>query len=313
MLALVLERQCELLQGRVHAVGERRQLRGCLAAQGSAQPLEKPRVAEGGASRHEQRSAAVRPAAQQLLGVGDIAVCDNGDGDGAHDLADGVPVCAAGIEHGLRAAVDRDGGCTVFLRRAGQRDGARAAPVPAKAGLYGHGDGNGVRHGADDAPGQRDVAHEGAAVAVVGDLRHGAAHIDVQKVAPADADGDLRGLGHHGRVVAEDLRAAQRALVPAKQAAALAVLIDERAGGDHLRYGHVRAMLRADRAEGVVRYAGHRCEKKRRIAGKQLHGSIPPAPYCTIKREKKQLCPFVFLSGRRSLRAAPHHSARAFG
>lgn len=50
MLALVLERQCELLQGRVHAVGERRQLRGRLAAQGSAQPLEKPRVAEGGAS-----------------------------------------------------------------------------------------------------------------------------------------------------------------------------------------------------------------------------------------------------------------------
>ena len=49
MLALVLERQCELLQGRVHAVGERRQLRGCLAAQGIAQPLEKPRVAEGGA------------------------------------------------------------------------------------------------------------------------------------------------------------------------------------------------------------------------------------------------------------------------
>ena len=36
MLAFVLERQCELLQGRVHAVGERRQLRGCLAAQGSA-------------------------------------------------------------------------------------------------------------------------------------------------------------------------------------------------------------------------------------------------------------------------------------
>ena len=169
------------------------------------------------------------------------------------------------------------------------------------------------RHGADDAPGQRDVAHEGAAVAVVGDLRHGAAHIDVQKVAPADADGDLRGLGHHGRVVAEDLRAAQRALVPAEQAAALAVLIDERAGGNHLRHGHVRAMLRADRAEGVVRYAGHWCEKKRRIAGKQLHGSIPPTLYCTIKREKKQLRPFVFLSGRRSLRAAPHHSARAFG
>ena len=33
MLAFVLERQCELLQGRVHAVGERRQLRGRLAAQ----------------------------------------------------------------------------------------------------------------------------------------------------------------------------------------------------------------------------------------------------------------------------------------
>ena len=87
-----------------------------------------------------------------------------------------------------------------------------AALVPALAHLHRHRHGNGLHDRLHDPRGPFRVAHEGAAVAVVHDLRHRAAHVDVEKIRAGQLQRKGRSLRHHGRFVPEDLRAADAAV-----------------------------------------------------------------------------------------------------
>ena len=78
------------------------------------------------------------------------------------------------------------------------------AVVPPLAHLDGDGNLHRLRHRRDDFRGVRRLAHQAAAGVVLRDLRHRAAHVDVDDVGAHLFD-DARGFGHLGGLAAEDL------------------------------------------------------------------------------------------------------------
>ena len=192
----------------------------------------------------------------------DVAVGNNRDGDGFFHLADAVPVGGSAIDLGPGTAVDRHGGGTRLLQSLGELHAVAAAHVPAAAELRGdRGARQGLHHRLHDAGGLVGVLHQSGAVAVIDDLGHGTAHIDIQNVRAGIFHGDLGGLRHTDRVAAEDLDGG--GMLPGElgqQGEGLFVMVAQGLGGDELRAGQARAQFRTDLAEGHVRDAGHGCQ-----------------------------------------------------
>jgi len=92
----------------------------------------------------------------------------------------------------------------------------------------------------------------------------GMAHVDIDKICARRLQRQRRAVRHDGRVIAEDLRAADAERRFVQQTSALFILIDQRTGRDHFRHRHRRAQFRADRAERQIRYPRHR--RKHQIA-----------------------------------------------
>ena len=118
-------------------------------------------------------------------------------------------------------------------------------------------------HGGYDPSRQRRIAHQGAALTVVKDLRHRTAHVDVNEVRMADVPGTAGRFRHHLRLVPKQLGAAGPVRrLHFQQSGGFFIVIDQRFGADHLRIGHGCAELSAHRPKGRVRNARHRRQKK---------------------------------------------------
>lgn len=110
----------------------------------------------------------------------DVAIGDDGNVHGAHDLGDGLPVGAAGVVLGAGAAVHGDEIAAGGFEPARKIDDGRIALLPADAHFRGKRHVDGVAHGADDGEGGLRRAQKAGAFAVVGDFWHGAAHVHVE-------------------------------------------------------------------------------------------------------------------------------------
>ena len=159
--------------------------------------------------------------------------------------------------------MDRDSRRARLLRHAGELHAVDAFFVPSLAELDRHGHIDRLHDRFDDARGERQVTHERRAVAVPGDLRGGAAHVDVDDVAAGLFERDFRALRHGFRVMAENLRRGgmlvRRKL---KQTGRFLVLIAQRLGRNHFRHGQRRAVFAADAAESKVGHSRHRRKHK---------------------------------------------------
>ena len=158
--------------------------------------------------------------------------------------------------------MDRHHGCAAVLHPLGKVQHVDAALVPAQAALDGDRHVHRLSHRFHDLSRQLRSTHQAAAVAGIGHLGHGAAHVNVQKVTAGNFQSQHRRLGHDLRVVAEYLRAADAARIFSQELGAFLVLIHQRPGGYHLRHGHIRSQLRADGSESPIRNPRHGGEEQ---------------------------------------------------
>ena len=236
-----------------------------LPGEGGVDLLKNPGVAEHTAADHQSVRAGAFQAPYRRLAAGNIPVGNDGDGQLLLDLADGVPVGGAAVEHTPGAPVYRHHGRTAVLHAPGKVQHVDAALVPAQAAFNRDGHVHRFDHGLHDLPRQLRRAHQAAAVAVVRNLGHGAAHVDVQKITAGNFQRQPRPLRHGVRVVAENLCAADAARIFPKQFGAFGIPVHQRPGGHHFRHGDPRPQFGADGAESPVRDPGH---------GRKEHGVI---------------------------------------
>ena len=140
------------------------------------------------------------------------------------------------------------------------------------------------------------LAHHGAALAVSGDLRRGAAEVQVDE-RKAERLQLRRRAGDELRLAAEQLKPADSLARQAREqldgVAVLAARIDPALRGEHLADRPRRALLKAEQAHRRVGHAGHRREA--RAAGQSdfadFHASGSSAPrerFSAIRRTKSR-------------------------
>ena len=243
---------------------QRRQRRLRLAGDGGVAAREQPRVAEAAAADHCQIGAGVAQDVRRVCAGKNVAVGDDGDRHGALDVADDVPVGAAGIHLHARAPVHGDGGRARLLAHLRKGHGVDVSAVPALAEFHGHGHIDGLDDRLDDSPGELGIAHERRTVAAADDLAHRAAHIDIQNVRTGVCQRHGRGLGHDLRLVAEDLHGGG-VLVRRRpeQLLRFFIVIDQRLGAHHFRAGEGGALRAAQRAKRRIGHARHGRERER--------------------------------------------------
>ena len=134
-------------------------------------------------------------------------------------------------------------------------------PAPAELGRDRHA-WQGLHHRLHDASRQLRVLHQCRAVAVVDDLTHGTAHVDIQNIRPGVFHGDLGGLRHTDGVAAEDLHSG--GMFSGKlgqQGKGLFVMVAQSLGGDQLRNGVACSQLGTDLPESGIRHPCHRSQR----------------------------------------------------
>ena len=132
--------------------------------------------------------------------------------------------------------------------------------VPAFSGLQGDRDRHCLRHSPDDPPCQLRIFHQRGALAVVHDLRHRAAHVDVEEVEVnlrplAD---DVQRLRNKLRLTPEKLhRHRPLFFLRLHQLRRLAVAVADRLRADHLHRDEARALFAAKQTKRQVRDPCH--------------------------------------------------------
>ena len=97
--------------------------RARLPGEGGGQVAEEPRPAEAAAADDDAVAAGLGDHPQRVVGLPDVAVAEHRDVDGLVQPRDGRPVGGAGVELVGGAAVQRDRGGALVLRRSGPRRG----------------------------------------------------------------------------------------------------------------------------------------------------------------------------------------------
>ena len=191
------------------------------------------------------------------------------------DAADQIPVRDSRIALRRRAAVHRHRRGAGLFHPPGQIRRVDLGRVPAGPHLHRHRNPHRPGHRTDDARGVLRLAHQAAAGVVLGDLRHRAAHVDVDDVG-AHALDDLRRGGHLVGIAAEDLDRDRPLLFGVSGVLERAVdAAHQTLGADHLGHDEPASALALDEAaERSVGHARHRGERERRreIDGPDLHG-----------------------------------------
>lgn len=175
-----------------------------LAGEGGGDFGECPGVTDGGAADHDAIAAGFAEHALSIGGGFDVAVTDEGNGDGFAHLLDEIPIGLA-LEALLgEAGVEGEHLGAGVLEATGEIGGGEEAVIPAGADFDGDGDADGLDDGADDALGGVGVFEEGGTGTSAADLGHPTAHIDVDDVSTV-VFADPGGVGHFVGFAAEDL------------------------------------------------------------------------------------------------------------
>ena len=159
------------------------------------------------------------------------------------------------------ASLDGNRGSPGLFQDPGKFDAVAAPHIPAPAELGGHGDVHGFHHGLDDFPCQFRGTHQSRAVAVVDNLAHWTAHIDIQHIRAGKFDSNPGGLGHTIRLMTENLHSSgmlTRELLQKPEG--FPITVAKRFGGNQLRAGIAGPQLRADLTESSVGNASHRSQ-----------------------------------------------------
>ena len=191
--------------------------------------------------------------------------------DAARHARDELPVREPRVGLRRRPSVHRHRCRAGVLNPPGQVRRVELVRIPARAHLDRDRNLHRLRHRAHDARRVLGLAHQAAAGVVLGDLRHRAAHVDVDDVG-AHALDDLRGGRHLLGIAAEDLDRDRPLFL-----GVLGVLerpIDaahEPLGADHLGHDEPATAFALDEpAEGSVRHPRHRGEGERGARGRSL-------------------------------------------
>lgn len=104
--------------------------------------------------------------------------------------------------------MDRHSGDSGRLQRFGKLHAVTAPRVPASSEFRSHRHGDGLYHGLHNPSRLVRVFHQGGAVAIVHNLRHGTAHIDINEVRTGGLQSDLGGLRHTDWIAAKNLHRA---------------------------------------------------------------------------------------------------------
>ncbi len=141
-------------------------------------------------------------------------------------------------------------------------DGVQHALVPPAADLGRQRDRDRLAHGAKDHRRPPRIAHERRPLALGHDLRHRAAHVEVDRVGARRLQPPRR-LREHVGIGAQQLHGERPLLGQvARDLAGVGVVLDEGAGVDLLAGEEPRAALARDEPEGDVGYARHGREPK---------------------------------------------------
>ncbi len=217
-----------------------------------------PRIPEH-ASAHEHALDAGLHATDDLLGFDAVAAAEDRNRQVVRNRCDQIPIGSAGVALRGGAPVNGNGcGAGVFdhLR---QRRRIPLVVVPARSHLHGHGNADRPGHRRDHTGRVRRLAHQAAAGIVLRDLRHRAAHVDVDDVG-AHAFDDLCSGGHLVGIAAEDLNRDRPFLFGVLGVLERAVdAADETFGAHHLGDDQTAsAMTLHEPAERRVGHTGHR-------------------------------------------------------
>ena len=157
--------------------------------------------------------------------------------------------------------MDSHHGCATIFHALGKVQHIDAALIPAKTAFdrdrYIHCFHNSL----DDLPCQLRCTHQAAAIAGIGNLGHGTAHININKITAGDIQSKLRTFGHDLRIITKDLSAAHTGICLTKQCCAFLIFIAQGTGRNHLCDRKLGAKLRADIAERPVGHTGHRSQR----------------------------------------------------
>ena len=229
-----------------------------------------PRVAQHAAA-HQDSADARAQAVENLVGLEAVAAAEDGNVEIGRHLAHEVPVGAAGIRLLGGAAVNGHRGGAGILHAAREVGRVAQGVVPARAHLDRDRNANGAGHGANHRGRVFGLAHQAAAGIVLGDLRHRAAHVDVDDVG-AHALDDLCRRRHLVRVAAEHLDRDRALLFGVLGVFKRAIdAADEPLGRHHLGHDQTAAAVPFhETAERRVGHARHGRHHQRRF---QVHRS----------------------------------------
>ena len=253
---MVLLGQLKLADSHGNPVLQGRPLRNRFSRQSGTDLRKDPGIAKGASADHQAVSPGPFGAAKGRFRTGNIAIGNHGYGQLLLHLPNGIPVRNAGIELTSGAPVNGDHGRAAVFHPSGKIQHVDAPLVPAQAALDCHWHRNRPHHGFHNSSRQLRITHQSGAIPGIGDLRHGAAHIDVQKITAGNLQGQPGPLCHGSRVIAEYLGSADASGILTQKLCGFLVLVDQCPGGNHLRHRYPRPQLGADGPEGPVRHTG---------------------------------------------------------
>ena len=233
---------------------------------------EDPRVAIASPRDHDCRDPGLGEHAGRLAGVSHVSGTNDRHVNGLDDPAHHVPVRLAVVELRGIAAMHGHGPRAGVCHAAGELRRDLGAVAPAAADLYRHGHVDGARAGCHQGSRKLGRLHERRALTLLGDLGHGAGHVDVDEDEPL-----AQALGHAGRGLGKKLGLGAKELdgevgLPGSHVnelpGLLAAVVQARAR-DHLGVGEVCPAGPGHHAVRRVRHAGHG-RHEQRVLGKSL-------------------------------------------
>ena len=150
------------------------------------------------------------------------------------------------------------------LHSLGNLYGVAAAVIPACAKLHRHRNLHRLHHRRQNIMRQLRLLHQRRALAVIDNLRHGTAHVEINHVRAAGLHHTCS-LSQLLRHTAEKLnRRRTLAVINAQHLRCLDIFIEQALCTHHLRHRHATAKAAADKPEGQVSNACHRRQRQRR-------------------------------------------------
>jgi len=236
--------------------------------------VEDPGAAERAAADHHGGAPSLGRHPPRLLHRAHVAVTGDRHAHRVHDFPDDGPRGLTGEALRARARVHGDGVHALGLRHLGHLDRVQVLVVPAAADLDGERHAHRLAQRAQDERGGGHVAHERGALALAGDLGHGAAHIEIHDVGAQDLAA-LGGPREPIGILAQELHG-ERPLrgIVGGDGVGVRVAGQERGRVHLLRGGEPAAALPRDEPEGRIGDAGHRGQAGQRgdLDGTDLHG-----------------------------------------